>query len=208
MCYLTAQELMRAEYGTNTAVGLVESDWGGSAEQAWQTKEFAVQRGCNVSTIPDGHCPLESTRISPTKPNYWACLYHGMIEPLTTSLRPEMVLWYQGEANSQDAQLKQDYQCFLGAMIAEWRLRFGNPKLPFFLVQLSAYYHANVMDNFPFARVAQANAAVAEQAHAPTGYAVTHVGLRWDLVICCAVSLVMPRHNLAFTSPSLVLSLS
>jgi len=85
---------MRTELSTDSAVGLVEADWGGSTEQTWQTKAFAKSRGCSIVDTPDGLCPTDETGISPIRGNYWGCLFHGMIEPLLASLRPRLVLWY------------------------------------------------------------------------------------------------------------------
>lgn len=100
VCYLTAQELMRTEWGVATAVGLVEADWGGSNEHTWQTHASALAHGCaNYPDLPQGNCPLSEPQLSPIKGNNWGCLFHGMIEPLTTSLHPSMVLWYQVRAS-------------------------------------------------------------------------------------------------------------
>jgi hypothetical protein len=95
VCYLTAQELMRSEWGSGAAVGLVEADWGGSAQQPWQSLEYAKSRGCPIEpqTAPR-HCPVGSPPSGggPTRNNDWGCLYYGMILPLR-SLAPELVLW-------------------------------------------------------------------------------------------------------------------
>ena len=189
-CYFTAQALMRDEWGAEAAVGLVESDWGGSASQTWQTRDFAQKYGCTVAPpqdppLPSASCPLTEKGISPTKEFNWACLYHGMIEPLARSLRPELALWYQGEANqrddltSPDTTFHSDYQCLLEAMVTEWRRAFSLPNLPFFAVQLSAYWGApkQLPNLFPHIRVAQARAMTTLHARTPTaasGYAVTH----------------------------------
>lgn len=96
VCYLTAQELLRTEWGAGAAVGLVEADWGGSAQQPWQTLEYAQTYGCPVETMPmPASCPAGSLPVGggPLRANDWGCLFHGMIQPLARSLAPEIVLW-------------------------------------------------------------------------------------------------------------------
>ncbi len=94
VCYLTAQELMRTQLGTTAAVGLVEADWGGSNEAPWQTRAVAVARGCPAVADLDDSCPLTTkSQLSPIRGNNWGCLYRGMVEPLTRSLRPMLTLW-------------------------------------------------------------------------------------------------------------------
>ena len=96
VCYLTVQELMRTDLGVNTAVGLVEADWGGSNQAPWQSRTVAVARGCPALPAQMDGCPLTTKAgLSPIRGNNWACLFHGMIEPLGRSLRPMLALWYQ-----------------------------------------------------------------------------------------------------------------
>ena len=61
VCYLTAQELMRTEIGVDAAVGLVEVDWGGSAQATWQTRAVAVAHGCPAVADRTDGCPLTTT---------------------------------------------------------------------------------------------------------------------------------------------------
>ena len=62
-------------------------------------------------------------------------LWNGMIAPLVNT-RLKGVAWYQGEANWATPR---SYACRFPAMIADWRRRFGAPKMPFVYVQLAAY---------------------------------------------------------------------
>jgi hypothetical protein len=172
VCYLTAQELMRTELGTDAAVGLVEADWGGSNMATWQSREVAVAHGCPGLVAPGDGCPMNVSTISPVRGNSWACLLHGMIQPLTLSLRPFLTLWYQGEANSGD--VPSTYQCQLEAMIAEWRALFNSSSMPFFVVQLAPYWQKNVGSTYPAIRIAQAQATDNSMHSGPSGYAVTH----------------------------------
>ncbi|MCD8283092.1 MAG: sialate O-acetylesterase, partial [Prevotella sp.] len=62
-------------------------------------------------------------------------LYNAMIAPLSgCALRG--VVWYQGESNVGQ---RSEYAALLAGMIAGWRLTFGAPELPFFVVELADY---------------------------------------------------------------------
>ena len=174
VCYLTAQELMRNEWGENASVGLVEADWGGSNMATWQTRDLVVARGCAAEPPAQHSCPLAMAGISPIRGNNWGCLLHGMIQPLTQSLRPSLALWYQGESNSHDPP--STYRCQLEAMIAEWRAAF-NSSIPFFLVQLAPYWQGRRTGaTYPAIRIAQAKAVKTMMAETgvASGYCVTH----------------------------------
>jgi len=56
-----------------------------------------------------------------------------MIAPLA-KMRFASVLWYQGEANYNNGLT---YSCHFPAMIADWRLKFESPELPFYFVVLA-----------------------------------------------------------------------
>lgn len=47
-------------------------------------------------------------------------------------------LWYQGESNAIEPARVAEYPKLQALMIADWRERWRNPKLPFYFVQLSA----------------------------------------------------------------------
>ena len=47
-------------------------------------------------------------------------------------------LWYQGESNAIEPARVKEFPALQAAMVAEWRERWGDPKLPFYFVQLSA----------------------------------------------------------------------
>lgn len=187
VCYLTAQELMRTELGVDAAVGLVEADWGGSNEAPWQSRAVAVARGCPAMADRTDGCPLATTSgLSPITGDNWGCLYRGMIEPLTRSLRPALSLWYQGESNSNDPP--DAYQCQLEALVVEWRVAFNRSTMPFFAVQLAPYWEppcepppknvtpCGIGDHYPAIRIAQANAMALLEAEtgAPSGVCITH----------------------------------
>lgn len=62
-------------------------------------------------------------------------LYNGSIAPLH-KLPITGVIWYQGESNVSRAV---EYEKLLTALIKDWRSKWNNPDLPFFIVQLANY---------------------------------------------------------------------
>ena len=69
------------------------------------------------------------------------CLFNGMIHPLIPyGIRG--VLWYQGEQDSANRRAVV-YHDLLRAMIADWRGRWGEEKLPFIIVQLPGFQQDN-----------------------------------------------------------------
>lgn len=73
--------------------------------------------------------PLARDKQQPT------CLFNGMINPIVPfAIRG--VIWYQGEANSDEGML---YYNKFKAMLAGWRSRWGQGNFPFYFVQLAPY---------------------------------------------------------------------
>ncbi|MBV8458079.1 MAG: hypothetical protein JO122_15850 [Acetobacteraceae bacterium] len=64
-----------------------------------------------------------------------AVLYEGMLAPIA-SLSITGAIWYQGEQNSPRGY---QYRKILPAMIADWRLLFGQGDFPFYIVSLPAF---------------------------------------------------------------------
>jgi sialate O-acetylesterase len=62
-------------------------------------------------------------------------LYNASIAPLH-KLPITGVIWYQGESNEARAV---EYGSLLPAMIQDWRGKWNNPQMPFFIVQLANY---------------------------------------------------------------------
>lgn len=64
-----------------------------------------------------------------------AALYNGMVAPLINhAIRG--VVWYQGESNGLQPR---EYGQLLPAFIQDWRTKWQNPRLPFFIAQLPNY---------------------------------------------------------------------
>lgn len=66
--------------------------------------------------------------------NPYVC-YNGMIAPLIP-YAIKGALWYQGESNGPSADL---YREIMGALVSDWRTRWGEGNFPFFYVQLANY---------------------------------------------------------------------
>ncbi len=62
-------------------------------------------------------------------------LYNAMINPIT-NYAIKGFIWYQGESN---ASKPKEYGDLLSTMILDWRTKWGNPTLPFYIVQLSNF---------------------------------------------------------------------
>ena len=62
-------------------------------------------------------------------------LFNGMIAPVIP-YAIKGTIWYQGEANAGRAE---QYKRLLPLMIGDWRARWGEGDLPFFLVQLASF---------------------------------------------------------------------
>ncbi|MBE6359339.1 MAG: hypothetical protein E7057_08875 [Lentisphaerae bacterium] len=71
-------------------------------------------------------------------PNTPSILFNGMINPLLPyALRG--VIWYQGESNAKSVKDAVAYRDILQNMIDDWRRAFGNPDMPFIMVQLAGF---------------------------------------------------------------------
>src|SRR5262249_38568204 len=64
-------------------------------------------------------------------------LYNAMIAPLVP-YGIKGVIWYQGESNASEAHAFK-YRRLFGAMIEDWRNRWGEGDFPFLFVQLANF---------------------------------------------------------------------
>ena len=106
---------MQAEYDQKV------SEWRAAVEKA-------KQEGARPPLAPAVPDALREYRIA-------ASIYSGMIEPLVPfAIRG--AIWYQGESNEERAQ---QYGILLPTMISAWRVRWGEGRFPFGIVQLPNY---------------------------------------------------------------------
>jgi sialate O-acetylesterase len=133
---------------------------------AWKVQRGSAMKGQSVPPAP-WDVPTSLTT-----------LYNGMIAPLV-GYKFKLAAWYQGESNAGAAQ---EYRTLLPLLMRDWRQRFGQPALPFFVVQLTSYgTPAKTPGQSGWAELREAQAAaVANDPHA--GLAVTiDVGDRFDI---------------------------
>ncbi len=121
---------LRAALGV--PVGLVVSCWGGTPAEAWTPAAdlLADQELAGLVAPASDPKTWEGARAGH--------LFNGMIAPLA-GVGVRGAIWYQGESNvGRSAQ----YEKLLPTMIAAWRGTFGNPTLPFGIVQIAPFRYA------------------------------------------------------------------
>jgi sialate O-acetylesterase len=157
--YLVPKEILR-EKGNTIAIRVFDiggqggmytnAFWGGSIRNGlWKYKRGT---GIDVSNFPIPKVVNGSLFSYPT------LLYNGGIAPLQ-SLPIKGVIWYQGEANESRAV---EYEQLLKTMITDWRAKWNDPLMPFYIVQLANYMQevSEPMDNkWAEIRESQTNAA-------------------------------------------------
>lgn len=111
----------------NVPVGLIESDWGGTPAEVWTPKE-AIDANTVLKNVAD------SLKVIPWGPIREAATYNAMIYPIT-NFSIAGVIWYQGEANVDNAST---YQLLFSTMINSWR-KAWNKNFPFYFVQIAPY---------------------------------------------------------------------
>ncbi|MEO5912967.1 MAG: sialate O-acetylesterase [Luteolibacter sp.] len=124
-------------------LGIINSSFGGTAIEAW--------------TPADSLPPIPKEQISGSMfgiPS--GALFNGMISPLT-ALRIKGVTWYQGEANAGHPTV---YATLLANLMEQWRAKWQQPDLPFFIVQLPVFDGKWDGYDFSWLREAQAAACV------------------------------------------------
>lgn len=95
----------------NVPVGLVTASVGGTGIESWMSS---------------GTPPTQPGRLAPQ------VYFNGMIAPLTPMTLRGCV-WYQGESNVGNPHYGEMFQ----TLIADWRRAFGQPKMPFYFVQIA-----------------------------------------------------------------------
>lgn len=120
-------------------VGLIHCAWSASKIEAWMSRE-TLEQFAEVE-LPD----VQATEFgwpagTPT------LLWNAMVNPWK-GFPVKGVIWYQGEANSPAPAL---YKKLFPAMVAEWRVFFQSPELPFYYVQI-APWQSEGSDKFDWA---------------------------------------------------------
>jgi sialate O-acetylesterase len=134
-----ASELLKDPALADVPIGLVDSSFGGTTCEGWiPGPALASFKATDLHDSMFGIKP--------------ANLYNAMIAPLGDT-KFKGVIWYQGESNSAHPET---YPALLGTMISEWRKQLGQPRLPFFVVQLPDYANSWEGYYWPWIREMQA----------------------------------------------------
>ena len=117
----------RLQGDLKVAVGLINSNWGGTPAEVWTPKQVIekeeVLKNASLKLNPSAGWP-----ISP------GTAYAAMIAPLTR-FRIAGAIWYQGESNTQNYAT---YSTLMTRMIASWRDAWGY-SFPFYYVQIAPF---------------------------------------------------------------------
>lgn len=115
----------------NIPIGIITSNWGGSAIEAWMTQE-------SLNAIEGLNDSLISARTANNQKI--AVLYNGMIAPIK-NYTAKGFIWYQGETNRDNYQ---DYAKLMQGMLKLWRADWKDEKMPFYFAQLAPYTYEGV----------------------------------------------------------------
>lgn len=125
--YFMAREIVKQQ---GIPIGIINAAVGGTPVSRWVDNAFAAGFADYTQTI------FDQTAASGAV----ASLFNGMIAPLAP-LRIRAAAWYQGES---DAATPEQYARTLPAMMAAYRSNFGQPNLPFLIIQLPNYQTRNL----------------------------------------------------------------
>ncbi len=115
-------------------IGLINSSWGGTRAEAW-TKPDVIESGSKLEFY---RFDTSRSYRNKDKPGV---LYNGMVHPFL-NYRIKGVIWYQGEANRNDAS---HYKDLFEALIWNWRSDFNQELLPFYYVQIAPFGYKESM---------------------------------------------------------------
>lgn len=121
-------------------VGIIQSAWGASTIESWMD-------AASLANFPHVRLPDTLPTVNPNRTP--TILYNTMLHPYI-GYTMKGVLWYQGEANRENAP---DYQSLFSTMIRSWRKQWQQGDFPFYFVQIAPFEPGKV--NAAFLREAQ-----------------------------------------------------
>lgn len=124
VAYFFAEKLQQK---LGVPVGIIHSSWGGTPAETW-IPEGTIKNDQNLAAAA---AQLEPVPWGPVEP---ARAYNAMIAPLT-SFPIAGVLWYQGEANTINAE---SYEAMFATLIGSWRELWNKP-FPFYYAQIAPF---------------------------------------------------------------------
>ncbi len=131
LAYLTGMEM---EKRRSAAVGAIACYQGASVIESWIPKNLLEEHGIR---IPTAEKHVDHTYPIYTSWNSGGALYeHALSQVVPFPLSG--VIWYQGESDTSVAEgaVYADELCL---MIDRWRQDFGDPGLPFVVIQIADY---------------------------------------------------------------------
>jgi len=139
----------RIHQETGVPVGIVVVAWGGSSVASWMSREALMADPACLSLPQDSIGWQINHRQSR--------LFNGMIHPLIPYAMTG-VIWHQGESDSDSGVNPYRYRVALPQMIQDWRAKWSQPDLSFYLVQLQNLSRPN--DDWAVTRESQQAALV------------------------------------------------
>jgi Domain of unknown function (DUF303). len=109
-------------------VGLIHCSWSASKIEAWMDKE-------TLSQIPEVNLSVLNNKEFSYPNGTPTLLHNAMVKPLE-GFPVKGVIWYQGEANSNNPAL---YKKLFPALVSQWRTFFRSPDMPFYYVQIAPW---------------------------------------------------------------------
>lgn len=125
VAYFFGRDLRKA---LGVAVGLISACGPATMIQAFMPRDV-LEANPAFRPVFDLTFPPELQRLRPCG------AYNGMIHPLQP-YGMKGVIWYQGEANTQEADL---YASLFPTMVRNWRSAWGQGNFPFLFVQLAPF---------------------------------------------------------------------
>ncbi|WOD42805.1 sialate O-acetylesterase [Hwangdonia lutea] len=138
----------------NVPIGVICNAIGGSPIESWISRATLEQTHETISMLNDNwKNPLMGTwnafrktenfghnkNLNARHPYDPTFLFDSGVLPLT-NFNFKGVIWYQGESNAERENL---YARLFKMLVADWRMQFNKPDLPFYYVQLSSINRPN-----------------------------------------------------------------
>lgn len=118
----------------NVPVGLIQSTWGGTHAESWTSMEV-MKNNPLYEEVLQQFAPEKLVRKKDI-PKVPATLWNGMIAPIL-GYTVKGNIWYQGESNSVRYE---KYDQVFTHLIKDWRMRWGQPDMPFYFMQIAPQY--------------------------------------------------------------------
>ncbi|MBT7060273.1 MAG: hypothetical protein HN976_34570 [Lentisphaerae bacterium] len=139
----------------NKPIAVVVAAKGGTGIEAWLPREAFPDtvRGRTLGPVADDPAASQAAEEDEVKflpygqhrLARWGlgralpeALFRTVVEPLV-GIPIDGILWYQGESNADTLEIAREYRTWLEALIETYRASWGDPKLPFAVVQLPEY---------------------------------------------------------------------